>query len=69
MMMPGGWGGFGGIGGGLGGGAGGYPAMRRFEEQYHVYSVAFADKSHLEVSVCVPSTKSQQSLGVALENP
>ena len=23
--------------------------MRRFEEQYHCYSVAFADKAHLEV--------------------
>jgi ubiquitin fusion degradation protein 1 len=44
-MMPGGWG-F----GGMGGGHHGYPpAMRRFEEQYHVYSVAFADKAHLEV--------------------
>ena len=49
MMMPGGWG-FGGIGGHNHG----YPAMRRFEEQYHVYSVAFADKAHLEVRL-VPS--------------
>lgn len=40
------WGGF--SGGGFG--AGGYGASRRFEEQYHCYSVAYADKSHLEVS-------------------
>jgi len=40
------WGGFGGVmGGGGGGGFGG----RRFEEQYHCYSVAAADKDHLEV--------------------
>lgn len=26
---------------------------RRFEEQYHCYSVAYADKSHLEVSFAV----------------
>ena len=32
--------------GGLGTGYG----SRRFEEQYHCYSVAYADKSHLEVS-------------------
>lgn len=38
------WGGF--SGGGFG--AGGYGASRRFEEQYHCYSVAYADKSHLE---------------------
>lgn len=37
-----GWGGFGGLGGG-------YPVVRRFEEQYHCYSVAYADKAHLEV--------------------
>ena len=36
-------GGYGGFGGGYGGG------NRRFEEQYHCYSVAYADKSHLEV--------------------
>ncbi len=30
------------------GGLGGMPT--RFEEQYHCYSVAYADKSHLEVS-------------------
>ena len=29
-------------------GRGGYP--QRFEEQYHCYSVAHADKPHLEVS-------------------
>lgn len=39
-MMP-GW--------GLGGMGGGYPPARRFEEQYHCYSVAYADKAHLEV--------------------
>ena len=36
-------------GGGFGGGA----PRRRFEEQYHCYSVAAADKAHLEVSVAV----------------
>lgn len=43
--MMNGWG-FGGAGGG---GMGGYPSARRFEEQYHCYSVAYADKAHLEV--------------------
>jgi hypothetical protein len=28
---------------------GAYPTTRRFEEQYHCYSVAYADKAHLEV--------------------
>ena len=42
--MMGGWG-F--AGGGYGGG--GYPRSGRFEEQYHCYSVAYADKAHLEV--------------------
>ena len=33
-------------------GAGGYGMpTRRFEEQYHCYSVAYADKAHLEVSL------------------
>jgi ubiquitin fusion degradation protein 1 len=41
--MMGGWG-F--AGGGYGGG--GYPRSGRFEEQYHCYSVAYADKAHLE---------------------
>ena len=36
---------------GFPGGRAGFP--RRFEEQYHCYSVAYADKAHLEVSVCV----------------
>jgi hypothetical protein len=36
------WGGF-----GMGGG---FPARQGFEEQYHCYSVAYADKAHLEVS-------------------
>ena len=31
-------------------GVGGFGQGRRFEEQYHCYSVSFADKSHLEVS-------------------
>ena len=31
---------------------GGGFAPRRFEEQYHCYSVAYADKAHLEVRVC-----------------
>jgi hypothetical protein len=35
------WGGFGG---------GGFPTRQVFEEQYHCYSVAYADKPHLEVS-------------------
>jgi len=38
----------GGYGGGFGAGYGN--TNRRFEEQYHCYSVAYADKSHLEVS-------------------
>lgn len=42
IMMP-GWG----MQGMMGGGGGFAP--RRFEEQYHVYSVAYADKAHLEV--------------------
>ena len=37
---------FGGVGGGLGGG---FPPRQVFEEQYHCYSVAYADKAHLEV--------------------
>ncbi|KAG7361670.1 ubiquitin fusion degradation protein UFD1 [Nitzschia inconspicua] len=41
MMHGGGFFGGGGFGGGFG-------AARRFEEQYHCYSVAYADKSHLE---------------------
>lgn len=43
-MMP-GWG----FAGGSAFGAAGYGSSRRFEEQYHCYSVAYADKSHLEV--------------------
>ena len=39
-------GGYGSYGGSYGGGYGG---NRRFEEQYHCYSVAYADKPHLEV--------------------
>jgi hypothetical protein len=35
--------------GGFAGGMGGYGGNRRFEEQYHCYSVAYADKSTLEV--------------------
>jgi hypothetical protein len=35
---------------GLGGLGGGFQAARqKFEEQYHCYSVAFAEKPHLEV--------------------
>jgi hypothetical protein len=45
-----------GLGGAMGGGGGGFPGfhqrMARFEETYHCYSVAFADKAHLEVRVC-----------------
>lgn len=47
MMQGGGF-----FGGGYGGGGGlpaGYGSNRRFEEQYHCYSVAYAGKSHLEV--------------------
>lgn len=29
---------------------GGFPMRQKFEEQYHCYSVAYADKAHLEVS-------------------
>jgi hypothetical protein len=46
----------GGFFGGAGGfGAGGFGMMsnRRFEEQYHCYSVAYADKSHLEVRAVI----------------
>jgi hypothetical protein len=39
-----GWG-FGGMPGGFGG------RRQVFEEQYHCYSVAYADKMHLEVSL------------------
>lgn len=50
-MSFGGWG-FGGAGGGFGGGgfngAHGYALPTRFDEQYHCYSVAYADKAHLE---------------------
>ena len=45
---------FGGVGGGLGGG---FPPRQVFEEQYHCYSVAYADKAHLEVRVLCDSTK------------
>ena len=41
---------------------GGGFAPRRFEEQYHCYSVAYADKAHLEVRVCVV-------LLIAMEKP
>ncbi len=41
-FFGGGYGSYGGYGGGFGG-------NRRFEEQYHCYSVAYADKPHLEV--------------------
>lgn len=39
---------------GMGGAGGGFPGFhhqrpQRFEETYHCYSVAFADKPHLEV--------------------
>lgn len=42
--MMGGWG----FAGGGGYGGAGYPRSGRFEEQYHCYSVAYADKAHLE---------------------
>jgi hypothetical protein len=34
---------------GFSGGGFGAASNRKFEEQYHCYSVAFADKAHLEV--------------------
>jgi hypothetical protein len=41
---------------GLGGLGGRFPAVRqKFEEQYHCYSVAFAEKPHLEVRTSVMS--------------
>lgn len=43
-------GGYGSYGGSYGGGFG---SNRRFEEQYHCYSVAYADKPHLEVRFIV----------------
>ncbi len=43
-------GGYGSYGGSYGGG---YGSNRRFEEQYHCYSVAYADKPHLEVRFTV----------------
>ena len=52
------WGGF---GGGLGGG--GYGA-RRFEEQYHCYSVSVADKAHLEVRSWIAAAVAVASFGV-----
>lgn len=49
--------------GGFGAGAmGGMP--QRFEECYHCYSVAYADKSHLEVSL-----ESSSHLGSIHANP
>ena len=48
--------------GGFGAGAmGGMP--QRFEECYHCYSVAYADKSHLEVSRVQSSYQSTPILG------
>lgn len=47
-MLP-GWG----VGGMFGGGGPMMIPRHRFEEQYHVYSVAVADKAHLEVCTCV----------------
>ena len=41
--------GAGSIFGGAGGLGGGFPPRQVFEEQYHCYSVAYADKAHLEV--------------------
>ena len=46
------------------GGHHGYPAMRRFEEQYHVYSVAFADKAHLEVRLAAGSFPTSRGVGL-----
>lgn len=37
--------------GGWGFGGGGHHNPQRFEECYHCYSVAYADKAHLEVSL------------------
>lgn len=63
-LMAGGVGGSGGGGRMMagGGGGGGFPFFHhpqsmmgraRFEEQYHCYSVAYADKAHLEVRTCL----------------
>jgi hypothetical protein len=46
-MMGGGGGGM--MMGGFGPGGGPPNGRRRFQEQYHCYSVAYADKAHLEV--------------------
>lgn len=43
----------GGMFGGIGGLGGAFPPRRVFEEQYHCYSVAYADKAHLEVCMFV----------------
>ena len=45
--------------GGFGVGMGGMP--QRFEECYHCYSVAYADKSHLEVSRVESSSSESRS--------
>lgn len=46
---------------GMGGAGGGFPGFhqrpRRFEETYHCYSVAFADKPHLEVCYLLKKRK------------
>ena len=54
------WGSF---GGGLGGG--GYGA-RRFEEQYHCYSVSVADKAHLEVRAFVVVVAVEEKCGTEM---
>ena len=39
----------------MGGGFHQHPIPQRFEEQYHCYSMACADKGHLEVIIIVHS--------------
>jgi hypothetical protein len=48
--------GLGGLGGGGGGGGFQGGARQKFEEQYHCYSVAFAEKPHLEVRERIAAT-------------
>jgi len=50
---------------GLGALGGGFPMGRqRFEEQYHCYSVAFAEKPHLEVRYENAATRLHMHTGV-----
>lgn len=60
MMHGWGFGGGGGMhGGGGGGGFAGLMGRQIFEEQYHCYSVAYADKSQLEVSTVLYNSRKE----------